>query len=256
MNGLYNGLYDGLNNGLNNGLNDGLNNGLRQGLFNNENTNNAIVLNGLVFYLDASNRISYPGAGILWRDISGNGNNGRLTNGPTFNTEKGGSIVFDGVNDRVTANAITVTNWTVQVWLKSSSVGGNFKGIFEFALTLNGRTGLGLDTTGKPLIAYAPSSYNVSGGISIDNNKWCCLTGTFSGSPILYLNGIPQTLGSTLLSINTNTLNTIVIGDFTLIPTFLFPFNGNIAFVAFYNRALSPQEVLQNFNATRVRFGL
>jgi hypothetical protein len=60
-----------------------------------------IVTNGLVLALDAAKKDSYPGSGTLWRDISGNGNNGTLTNGPTFNSGNGGSIVFDGVNDYV-----------------------------------------------------------------------------------------------------------------------------------------------------------
>ena len=60
-----------------------------------------IVTNGLVLNLDAANPRSYPPAynGTTWFDLSGNSNNGTLTNGPTYNTGSGGSIVFDGVDD-------------------------------------------------------------------------------------------------------------------------------------------------------------
>ena len=60
-----------------------------------------IVTNGLVLYLDAANKKSYPGSGTTWTDLSGNNNTGTLTNGPTFDSNNGGSIVFDGTNDYV-----------------------------------------------------------------------------------------------------------------------------------------------------------
>jgi hypothetical protein len=60
-----------------------------------------IVTDGLVLYLDAANQKSYPGTGTTWNDLSGNGNNGTLVNGPTFNSDNNGSIVFDGVDDYV-----------------------------------------------------------------------------------------------------------------------------------------------------------
>lgn len=58
-----------------------------------------IIQNGLVFALDAANKKSYPGSGTTWKDLSGNGNDGTLTNGPTFDSGNGGSIVLDGTND-------------------------------------------------------------------------------------------------------------------------------------------------------------
>jgi hypothetical protein len=60
-----------------------------------------IVTDGLVLCLDAANNRSYPGSGTAWTDLSRGGNNGALTNGPTFNSANGGSIVFDGTNDYV-----------------------------------------------------------------------------------------------------------------------------------------------------------
>jgi len=58
-----------------------------------------IVTNGLVLNLDAGFDPSYPNTGSTWYDLSGNSNNGTLTNGPTFNLANSGSIVFDGTND-------------------------------------------------------------------------------------------------------------------------------------------------------------
>ena len=60
-----------------------------------------IVTDGLVLCLDAANKKSYSGSGTTWTDRSGNGNNGTLVNGPTFDSGNGGSIDFDGVDDNV-----------------------------------------------------------------------------------------------------------------------------------------------------------
>ena len=61
-------------------------------------------MNGLVLALDAANTKSYPGSGTTWTDLSGRGNTGTLTNGPTYSSANGGSIVFDGTNDYVVVN--------------------------------------------------------------------------------------------------------------------------------------------------------
>ena len=61
-----------------------------------------ITESGLVLALDAGNLKSYPTTGTTWTDLSGRGNTGTLTNGPTYSSANGGSIVFDGVNDYVT----------------------------------------------------------------------------------------------------------------------------------------------------------
>ena len=57
-----------------------------------------IVTDGLVFCLDAANIRSYPGTGTTWTDLKG-GNEGTLTNGPTFSSDNAGSISTDGSND-------------------------------------------------------------------------------------------------------------------------------------------------------------
>ena len=87
-----------------------------------------IVTSGLVLCLDAANKRSYPGTGTTWTDLSGNSNNGTLTNGPTFSAGNQGSIVFDGTNDyayqSLFTNAITTT-LTFDVWVKFSDAGSS-----------------------------------------------------------------------------------------------------------------------------------
>ena len=90
-----------------------------------------IVKSGLVLYLDAGNQNSYPGTGTTWTDISRNNNNGTLTNGPTFNSENGGSIVFDGTNDYVSTALTSTNSFTWNVWYKTNTVSNGFRNIIS-----------------------------------------------------------------------------------------------------------------------------
>ena len=76
------------------------------------------ITDGLVLALDAANTKSYPGSGTTWTDLSGNGNNGTLTNGPTYNSSNLGSLSFDGIDDysTLTSNYTLSAGWTLSFW--------------------------------------------------------------------------------------------------------------------------------------------
>jgi hypothetical protein len=216
--------------------------------------------NGLVLYLDAANRNSYPGSGTSWTDLSGNSNNGTLTNGPTFSSNNLGSIVFDGTNDYVidssTVNIPTGnSSRTIQIWIYPKTdtcplvqlgIGGNQIYIMSF-----------YNITG--------TSYLFTDGINVDNNitfsgtnlptlnAWNHMTFGNSGQNwFYYLNGISKLSGTWSVTLNT-VGQKYVIGnrdDVSVNPT-----NGNIAQTLIYNRALTATEILQNYNATKSRFG-
>lgn len=57
------------------------------------------ISNGLKLYLDASNFNSYPKSGTTWTNLASSNNNVTLINGPTFNANNNGYLIFDGVND-------------------------------------------------------------------------------------------------------------------------------------------------------------
>jgi hypothetical protein len=86
-----------------------------------------IVTNGLVLNLDAAKVDSYPGTGTTWRDISGNNNNGTLTNGPTLTgSGKNLAITFDGTNDytEILDNSIIdfgTSDFTSNIWIYPNS---------------------------------------------------------------------------------------------------------------------------------------
>ena len=79
-----------------------------------------IVSTNIVLDLNATNSSSYSGSGTTWTDLSSSSNNGTLTNGPTFDSGNGGSIVFDGTNDRVQFGSDIFdpnSNFTITAWV-------------------------------------------------------------------------------------------------------------------------------------------
>ena len=222
-----------------------------------------IVTDGLVLCLDAANSKSYPGTGTAWTDLSRNGRNGTLTNGPTFNSANGGSIVFDGTNDRVEigSSAFTFNGGTAEIWTKLTSNNRN-----------QGFLGIQFGTPGNTYINFWMSTNNLMRWEVIGNSSltylainsttafttgtWYHVVGTFDGiTNRIYINGNPETSSTTGGSnVPTNFTTVVALGDYSSSGSY--PLAGNIALANVYTRALTQSEILQNFNATKGRFGL
>jgi hypothetical protein len=215
-----------------------------------------VVTNGLVLYLDAANTRSYPGSGTTWTDLSRSGVNGTLTNGPTFSSGSGGSILFDGVNDYVDVGSslILTNNFTVSAWCRiTNSTGTVMFGFYNTSSPFNG-WGVGnssnVASTGK--LTFWDSSGWKNSTITISDGVWKQVTVAVSSTYLLsfYANGafVTSIAGGTISSFaGTKTIGGLTVG---------FGVSGNIANAQLYNRALSAQEILQNYNATKSRFGL
>ena len=217
-----------------------------------------IITDGLLFALDAANVKSYSTSGTSWVDLSGNNNNGTLTNGPTFSGANNGSIVFDGVNDFVDftdsgllpTTGLTVSTWyktsVADKWLVDKSAGSFFNG-YSISATSAGAVSFQVN---------APSTVTSAGFISANAGNWVNIIGTWtpSTSIILYSQGTQLAINTTSIpaSINNPSANLRVAGRANNTDYW----NGSVAQVSIYNRALTPQEILQNFNATRSRFGV
>jgi len=213
-----------------------------------------IVTNGLVLALDAANPKSYPGSGTTWFDLSGNNNSGSLVNGPTFDGGNGGSIVFDGTNTEVICTnsvSVQITVGSIFAWFNADNGNSGYNGIItkQFAW--------GLFVQNNNLVTYDwGNSVGRSTDITVGNNTWNYVTMTFTetiGTPsnntIIYLNGSPV-LTTTVKHSNHNV--TVQVGEANAAQHF----GGKIAVAGVYNRVLTPQEVLQNFNAQRSRFNI
>ena len=227
-----------------------------------------IITDGLVLYLDAANTRSYPGSGTTWTDLSRSGNTGTLTNGPTYNSANGGSIVFDGVDDFVNLSSY-VNN---PIWNSTFPFGLTIDTMFRlnnpFPLTSDGRTIITRNSGGGGTNAF---------NFSIQSNRrhrfWINQTpGVLSNTTlqvdtiyhttimwnrtqvVYYINGILDSTTSYTPSPTLSTHTHLTIGNW--IPQNGWQFPGKIYHLKFYNRALSATEILQNYNATKTRFGL
>ena len=211
-----------------------------------------IVTDGLVLALDAGNTKSYPGIGTAWTDLSGNGNNGTLTNGPTFDSSNLGSLSFDGVDDYVNygndSSLDATTGITVSYWMKSS-FDTSYSILIDkrpnYSFWIDGGKNLDYYTTGPTITAASSVS-------TIPTNEWFNTTVTLSGSTLTwYINYENQY--TTTASLGSTTSNSLYIGTVQGFPVFG---KGNISQVSIYNRALTASEIQQNYNALRGRFGI
>lgn len=223
-----------------------------------------IIESGLVLCLDAANKNSYRGSGTTWTDLSGNGNNGTLTNGPTFSAGNQGSIVFDGTNDYIsfgnngstTAFDFGTSNITFAFWIYPTNwADGTSRGIITkkandasggwviyndggYATKINARIGL---------------QNNFPSSTSVTTNIWQNWTLTRNSTTLSwYYNGVFDTSATQTVY---NVSDTSVELQIARSQTWNGYFVGNISNLLFYNRALSATEVLQNYNATKSRFG-
>lgn len=215
------------------------------------------ITDGLVLYLDAGNAKSYSTTGTSWVDLSGNETNGTLTNGPTFSATNGGSISFDGVDDKVTFPNTTVSTTsgiTVDLWFKTSS-GTKYQDIFDMADAYGVWIVTNYSGAGSGKIV---ASFNTTTGYMSANyvaNTWYFVTLAGTGSSnFLYINGSLATTAAQTVASSVN-FNTARIGNVDGDRAAEY-FIGNVASLKFYNRCLSASEILTNYNATKARFGL
>lgn len=219
-----------------------------------------IVRNGLGLELDSYNPLSYPGAGGTWFDLSGNGRN--------FT----GNASYIGVNEGITAGA----TWTCPASLVGGLLNNDFHTVcftIKFNTTDTNTTGF---TSGFELFfqhgdrspniwrnpnsrrfhwRYNPSNtgvdFDLPGGGNLPLNTWIFVSFVKSGNTGKgYINGV-------LSQTNNTVAYPSVLGSYniTLFPSYT-PFLASISNMFIYDRVLSDNEIKQNYNAVRTRFGI
>jgi hypothetical protein len=214
-----------------------------------------IVTSGLVYTIDAANSKSYPGSGSNWTDLISQSNN-TLTNSPAYSSANGGSILFDGTNDYVigsTQLSVNFSSFTVIAWAKhTASIDAKISSFY----TGDPNNIIFMQTyLGNFRICNSENGCSVGTAI-INDGAWKMYTMVGDSTSIRgYINN-NATPDITQAAINKSISAQALIGTTYLIGGFYYFFNGNIALVSIYNRALSTSEIRQNFNAYRGRFSL
>jgi len=214
-----------------------------------------ITTDGIVLALDASNTKSYPGSGTTWFDLSGNSNHATLYNSPVFSTNY---VTWDGTNQyaEVTYNSVFAA-WsieqTVSIWLRHSFTSGR-KNPWNQAY---GGYGTWTHENGANINAYYGNAgsnalpYTAVNSGTTSTNIWNHMTVTRDTSYIRwYKNGIQTNVASNIYGELTSDTNNILIGR-----GYAGYWVGDMGIITAYNRALTADEILQNYNATKWRFG-
>jgi len=215
------------------------------------------VRDGLVLYLDAANARSYPRTGTTWFDRSGNGNNGTLSaTSIGYDSANGGSLVFDGTDDYVTLSASSSLgksiNYTTSAWIRYS--GGGYLMILDSVdYGVGGGYMMWLYISTPKVLSSFDGQFQTSIG-TVPLNTWTNVCISKNNNQLsFYINGSFDVTRT--FNFDSNTSSTDVdIGSSSRNPGY--PFNGNIAQVSIYNRALSAAEIQQNYNALKGRYGL
>ena len=217
----------------------------------NDNFRSRVNRDGLALYYDAADVNSNAG-GSTWYDLSGNGNNGTLTNGASFTTTNGGSVLFDGSNDYVETSSSTIipnglSPFTIEVFYTSTvatagALFGNYgPGYTSGTIWFSGTYGIYLN--GAVYTTTTPLGTGTRHMVSTRNTD---------GFTRTYLNGVINNTGYLTASVSNSQLYRIG----TDVNGTAEPFTGHLYLIRVYNRALHPYEVAENYQANRARVGL
>ena len=210
---------------------------------------------GPVLCLDAGSKLSYPGSGTTWTDISGNANNGTLVNGPTFDSANGGSLVFNGTNQYAALPSSPLwalgSNATIEMWTYVTGSRTNNHRFWCVNNTLNALDAYIDNATGR----FGTHGLGFFTSNIYPYNAWNHLVVVYSsGVPSVYFNNVSQSLTGIVSGYNITTTGTLFIGQYSGGGSYYI--NGKIPVFKIYNRALSATEVATNFSLLRGRYGI
>ena len=198
------------------------------------------------------------GGGLV--DLSGNNDHFELVNGVSYDGSNNGVLLFDGIDDKVYSNAVATygNNTTWEIWANRNSSVNNFNMIMGrylpyFAMRSTNSLFFSNNISGTQRNLTSTTAF-------IQNNTWYhfVFTTQYDGTNTtmsMYINGVFDTSRTDLGSQGNYANYKLTLGDWRndIIDA---PFSGKIYGLKVYSRTLSPQEILQNFNSTRSRFGV
>jgi hypothetical protein len=228
-----------------------------------------IADDGLVLYLDAANPKSYPGSGTTWTNLRNLSLNATLVNGVGYSTQNLGILTLDGSNDIISAPSLNtfgaIPNHAFEIWMKSSGLGpGKSRGglmcpDYGIITDIDGNGNVRYNITNTDNWPTSVSLFNRTvTSVNVFDNNWHHIVCTRNSSTYdIYIDGISRATGSgggTWSGLTIWSGMSFSIGNN---PNDVF-YNllGNIALAKMYNVYLTAQEVQQNFNATKSRYGL
>jgi hypothetical protein len=210
-----------------------------------------IITDGLVLALDAANPKSYPGSGTVWKDLSGNSNNGTLVNGVGYNSGNGGSLVFDGVDDYGSTSQVgSTSSFSYEVFLRPTQVTKDQMYIGYAAI---GAHYVRISSSRAFLSVSAGGQKTLTHSETLVNNQVYHIVSIYNGVQLkIYVNNnltLGAVINQTLAGWGTDRIGRWRDADQR-------SFVGDIYCLRAYDRELTAQEIQQNYNATKARYNL
>jgi len=220
-----------------------------------------IITDGLILCLDAADKKSYSGSGTTWYDRSGNNDNATLIDGAAFSADGGGCIACDGADDYVELQPTAQDNGSIEIWIKTS-----FDGTYSYAFGQNNNS----DSAVNAMAIHSPTD-SYSGNYWVRNAAGSEQASVLTTNPLndgvwhqvvcmwgseglkIYVDGILNDTDSSTVNGTSANQTHLRLGGLTTTNYFC-PISFAIARI--YSIQLTDEEVIQNFNAMRGRFGL
>ena len=218
----------------------------------------SIVSSNIALALDPANSKSYVGSGVTIRDLLGISSSGTLLNGPTYSSNFGGYLNYDGANDYTTiphSSAINLTdNITVSMWCRMNDLAYDYYPLskmsglngYEFGFSAaSGKMYLGIRNNAGDGFKAATASTTVNRGI------WTHYTGTKSGTGVsIFINGVYS--GGLALTYIGSLSSSVAFSLGSANGSYYTPCD--ISQVLLYSRKLTDEEIEQNYDATIKRY--
>jgi len=225
---------------------------------------NSILTDNLILCVDSANTKSYPGTGTAWNDLSGNNNNVTLVNGPTYSSNDGGYIDFDGTNDYINANSALPDsffqgNLTISLWVYFNTIDTDSQGqaIVHHGTNSNPNGFHIMQRLSKVrLDLWGPG---LSSASTFSASTWYNLTFTLNNTTnacAIYINGSLDASDTLSASYTGTGNNCRIAGAIIEGGVYHDELDARIAQVFAYSSVLSATEVKQNFDVLKGRFGL
>jgi len=212
---------------------------------------------GLIVHLDAGNTRSYSGSGNTWYNLITGAIGGTMV-GVGYSTINGGYFNFTGSQYMTFASTPPVgqstLSSTVEIFAFRINTGG-FEVMFGGGNTAANQAFYFGNRQNSSNFMMAYYANDLDAATPTTNVAWNHYVATYdntTGRRVTYYNS--RLLGQNVSGATNTSASVFMIGAFNLLGTPNYHFNGRIAFVKIYNRALTQQEIFQNYNATKGRY--
>jgi len=224
-----------------------------------------IVTDGLIYYVDAANRNSYVSGSTMAYSLASDKYDGTLYSGVTYSDN---SFEFDGVDGYIGIGEVielkSVQKCSYQFWVKKKSSFTSGVWILGRTIPLYDTVASYFDSSGRVASILYYGSMRTNNSIPL--NTWVNIAMVYDGSLSgnsnrvkIYIDGVLQattSIGSIIPATTGPGTSNFAIGGLGTATTPSSYFNGNINNVKIYNRALTAEEINQNYNTLKGRFGL